>query len=172
MIETRWWIALIVAAFACMHASAASAGLKLCNRTSYVLYAATAFPAGAETVTKGWTRIVPGTCQVAIKEALIAPVYYVHAHSSLAHSGSSRAWGGKFSFCVKDTNFVTHVALTVAGCPSDDLFALPFAEIDTHHMRAWTMTFSEPPDVASMDDAARKGLKRLLRDNRCHRCQA
>ena len=32
----------------------------------------------------------------------------------------------------------------------DDFFQLPFARVDTHHLRSWTMTFSETPALTSL----------------------
>lgn len=157
-------IGFLASLLLCMHASAASAALKLCNRTSYVLYAATAVAAGTDVVTQGWTRIVPGTCQIALREPLRASAYYVYARTSLAHSGASRAWNGPQPFCVKDAGFALRAPLAASRCPADDTFDLPFAAVNTHRKPSWTMTFDETPAFASMSDAAAAGLKRLLRD--------
>src|SRR5690606_3906286 len=81
------------------------AALTLCNRTSYILYAATAAINTPQSQTQGWTRIVPGDCQTARKEDLTAETYLVHARSSLSHSGPARAWGGGFPMCVRDNDF-------------------------------------------------------------------
>src|SRR6185503_6637636 len=58
-------------------ASPAQAALKLCNRTSYVLYAATAAVSDRGSSVKGWTRIAPGDCQTARPERLSAQSYLV-----------------------------------------------------------------------------------------------
>jgi uncharacterized membrane protein len=145
-------------------ATEASAGLNLCNRTSYVLYAATGYIQNADAITQGWARILPGACQLAIKEPLTAHSYFVYARSSLAHSGATRAWGGKQSLCVMDANFGLRTPAAAVRCPADDTFELPFAAIDTHRDKAWSMTFDEAPPFATLQDAERAGLKRLLRD--------
>ena len=59
----------------------AQAALTLCNRTSYILYAATSAIQSPRSETEGWTRIAPGECQVARKEALTAETYLVHART-------------------------------------------------------------------------------------------
>jgi uncharacterized membrane protein len=159
------WIAgpvLFALAYACV--SPASAGLKLCNRTSYVLYAAVGFAQGMQAVTQGWSRLIPGTCQAAINEPLTARSYFVYARSSLAHSGMSRAWGGTQTLCVKDATFALRAPLGSSRCPADDTFALPFADADTHRQKSWTMTFDENPPFKTLKDAENAGLKRLLRD--------
>ena len=154
----------ILCALACAFASSASAALKLCNRTSYVLYAAVGYAQGAQAVTQGWSRLIPGTCQSAIKDPLTAKGYFVYARSSLGHSGTSRAWGGSQTLCVKDATFTLRTPLTAIRCPADDTFGLPFARVDTHHEKSWAMTFDESPAFKTLKDAESAGLKRLLRD--------
>jgi uncharacterized membrane protein len=141
----------------------AQAALTLCNRTSYILYAATSAVQGARGETEGWTRVAPGECQVARKEPLTAQSYLVHARSSLAHSGPARAWGGNQPVCVKDGNFVLKQPAAKSGC-TDDSFALPFATLDNQGKRVWTMNFDEQPAM-TMTEAQLAGVKRLLKDN-------
>lgn len=159
----RVGMAAALAFFALAAATPADAALNLCNRTSYVIYAATASLSGTNVATKGWTRLAPGACKNALTEDLAAPAYYVYARTSLAHAGPSRAWGGTASFCVRDGDFAISAA-SAAAC-DDESFPLSFAQIDTHHMRSWTMTFTESAQLASLQDAELAGLKRLLRDN-------
>src|SRR3984957_7557593 len=121
---TRTLLALLVLRLMSLPAYAA---LTLCNRTSYILYAATSAIQSPRSETQGWTRIAPGDCQLARKEPLTAETYLVHARSSLAHSGPARAWGGSYPVCVKDGNFSIKQAVTQPVCTTDDTFALPFA---------------------------------------------
>jgi uncharacterized membrane protein len=146
-------------------ASPAEAALTLCNRTSYVLYAATAAIKTPQSETQGWTRVAPGDCQVARKEALTAEIYLVHARSSLSHSGPARAWGGGFPMCVKDTDFNLTQSGAMAVCSSEGSFTLPFAALDMGGRANWTMTLDEQPVLASLTAAQLAGAKRLLRDN-------
>ncbi|HWA03606.1 MAG TPA: DUF1036 domain-containing protein [Rhizomicrobium sp.] len=148
-----------------MVATSAGAGLRLCNRTSYILYAATAVVQESQAAMQGWTRLIPGTCQDALAGALLPRAgYYVYARSSFGHSGPTRAWGGDQPLCVKDGPFSLKTPLGVSHCPSDDTFTLPFARIDTRRRKAWAMTFDDNPPFRTMADAAKAGLKRLLRD--------
>ena len=144
-------------------AAPAHAALTLCNRTSYILYAATSAIRSPGSDTTGWTRIAPGECQVARKEELTAETYLVHARSSIAHSGPSRAWGGAYPACVKDADFAIRQAETQPYCTAEDTFALPFAALDNRGKRNWTMNFDEKP-VLSMSEAQLAGVKRLLHD--------
>ena len=141
----------------------AQAALTLCNRTSYVLYAATSAVQSGRSETEGWTRVVPGECQIARKEPLTAQSYLVHARSSLAHSGPARAWGGNQPVCVKDSNFTLKQPAAKSSC-TDDSFALPFATLDNQGKRVWTMNFDEQPAM-TMTEAQLAGVKRLLKDN-------
>jgi len=124
----------------------AQAALTLCNRTSYILYAATS------------------AIQMARKEPLTAETYLVHARSALAHSGPARAWGGNYPVCVKDANFTLRQAVTQPYCTAGDTFALSFAPLDNHGQRDWTMHFDEKPAL-TLSQAQLVGAKRLLKDN-------
>lgn len=142
----------------------AQAALSLCNRTSYILYAATAAVQSPRSETQGWTRLAPGECQVARKEPLKAETYLVHARSSLAHSGPARAWGGSYPICVKDGNFTLKQTATQAICAAEGTFALPFAPVANGGKSVWTMNLDEQP-VLSLTEAQLAGVKRLLKDN-------
>ena len=163
----RWWglAAPVVAALVTVivWATPAQASLALCNRTSYVLYAATAAQTGNAVAVKGWTRLAPGECKPAIAGDLVASAYFIHARTSLAHAGPARAWGGTASFCAREGDFALTTS-PVANC-DDDSFPLAFASVDTHHLRNWTMTLTEQPAIKTLTDAQLAGLKRLLGDN-------
>jgi len=158
----RHWV-LALALFCA--ATPAEAALTLCNRTSTILYTATAAIKGPQSQTQGWTRIVPGDCQIARPEDLTAETYMIHARSSLAHSGPAKAWGGSFPLCVKDGNFNFRQSGAMAVCKEDGAFALPFAALDTNGRRSWTMTLDETPALPSLMAAQLAGVKRLLKDN-------
>ena len=158
-------LVLALAALGLMSALApAHAALTLCNRTSYILYAATAAIQSPRSETEGWTRIVPGECQLARKEPLTAETYLIHARSSLAHSGPPRAWGGAYPVCVKDANFSVTQAVTQPYCTAEDTFSLPFAPLDNRGKSVWTINFDEQP-VMNLTEAQLAGVKRLLADN-------
>ena len=145
----------------------AKADLKLCNRTSYVLDAATSTIKNTDSVTQGWSRIIPGDCAVMLKGPLAAASYLVYARTALAHAGPPRAWGGAFPICVKDGNFNLHQTVTQPYCTAPDTFALPFAPVNFKQRNPsdWTMDFDESPALASLTAAQLAGVKRLLSDN-------
>ncbi len=156
--------ALVLAGQTILMCAPARAALTLCNRTSYILYAASSAIQSPRSETEGWTRVVPGDCQVARKEPLTAETYLVHARSSIAHSGPPRAWGGNYPVCVKDANFVLKQGVTQPVCMADDTFALPFAPLDNRGKSIWTMNFDEQPAM-TLTQAQLAGVKRLLKDN-------
>jgi uncharacterized membrane protein len=160
---------LVVLALCLAAASPAKAALKLCNRTSYILYAATATVTNsgtttATTTTKGWTRVAPGECETALAGKLRTQSYLVYARSALAASGPARAWGGYIPFCVRDAPFTLSQKM-VGGACSGDGFSVPFAALDIHGRPDWTMTFDDDPRLASLEAAQLAGVKRLLKDN-------
>ncbi len=146
-------------------ATPAHAALTLCNRTSTILYAATAAIKSPQSDVQGWTRIVPGDCQTARPEALSADNYMVYARSSRAHGGLAKAWGGNFPLCVRDGDFHFRQSGALAVCKEEEAFALPFAALDTRGRRDWTMTLDESPALPSLMAAQLAGARRLLRDN-------
>jgi uncharacterized membrane protein len=156
--------AMLAFVTAALQSAPASAALNICNQTSYILYTAGGYQAGANMFTRGWTRIVPGDCAAVFPDPLTAPTYYIYAKSSQAHSGLARAWGGNLRLCAKDANFALQSPLTVPGCQGDDTFQLPFAALATHGNKSWTTTLTESPLIPSLDVARVAGIERLLND--------
>jgi uncharacterized membrane protein len=165
----NWLLRIAAALFAgvagiSLAAAPAAADMHLCNQTSYVLYTAIGFQAGSGMATRGWTRIAPGDCALTMREPLALPVYYIYARSSQAHSGPSRAWGGQFRLCAKDTDFSLQTPNGAPSCGSDDAFPMPFASVSTHGRTSWTTTFTENPLINTFYAAQQAGFARLLGD--------
>lgn len=165
MTRFGWSVAVALSAFlAIAAAQPAAAALRLCNQTSYIVYAAIGSATKQELDTSGWTRVAPGACQTPIAGPLTAPAYFIYAHTAQAHSGPSRAWGGKVQICARDTNFVEKMKLPVRRCPGNDFYKMPFAVLDRHGLASWTTTFTESPAIKSLKEAKRAGIDRLLED--------
>lgn len=156
--------AIFVFLAACFAAAPAAASLKLCNRTSYILYAATASAAKPNMLTQGWTRLAPGACASAISKPLKSPPYYLYAQSSRSHSGPPRAWGGGTKLCVGHGTF-SFTTPALARCTQDDAFDVPFIELATKGKSDFTETLTEKAFLATLDQARIAGLQRLLADN-------
>jgi uncharacterized membrane protein len=142
----------------------AAAELELCNRTSYIVYAATAVQEKDSVTAQGWTRVIPGDCTTAIAAPLSKLGYFVYARTSAAHGGPSRDWGGDTRLCALSVSFRLKSPIGTIQCAAD-ASALPFAQIKTGGKSVWTTTFTESKDLSTADAARTAGLKRLLRDN-------
>jgi uncharacterized membrane protein len=155
-------VAALLAAM--VQATPAFADLKICNRSSYIIYAAVGYESGLQMLTRGWTRIVPGDCGTALEGRLSQPAYFLYARSSRAHSGPSRAWGGHIRLCAKETNFAIDVPVGAAHCGSDDAFLMPFASLVTGHKASWTTTLTGSKHFPDIQAARAAGISRLLAD--------
>ena len=153
---------LLVGAFLC--AGRAAADFRVCNQTSYILYAAVGYEAGVQMLTRGWTRVRPGDCGTALQGRLNQLGYFLYARSSRAHMGPTRAWGGRIRLCAKETNFAIDVPVGAARCASDDAFLVPFASVATERKASWTTTLTETAHFATPADAKSVGIARLLGD--------
>jgi len=142
----------------------AAADFRVCNQTSYILYAAVGYEAGVQMLTRGWTRVRPGDCGTALQGVLNQPAYFLYARSSRAHTGPMRAWGGRIRLCAKENNFAIDVPVGAARCASDDAFLVPFASVTTGHRASWTTTLTEPQHFATPVAATTAGVTRLLGD--------
>jgi uncharacterized membrane protein len=156
-------VAPVLVAYLCFGGEA-QAQLQLCNRTSYIVYAATAAQDRQGVTTQGWTRIVPGECRSALDELNRNTNYFVYARSSSAHTGPSRAWAGPIRLCALDVSFRLHSPLGTVRCDAEAT-AMPFAQIQTKGLSEWTMSFTESAALNTAAAARTAGLKRLLRDN-------
>lgn len=138
---------------------AAAEKLRLCNETSYVLQAATAFKHTGTSRSAGWTRILPGACATAdIPEDATA---YAHAVSDNAHSGDSVLFDGGERFCIAapDTNFAVEGR---RRCRARGFLEAGFAALNTSDGTR-TARFTEKADFGARR-AITAGVQRLLGD--------
>lgn len=156
------WAAMLAAAM--FHASPAVAEFRVCNRTSYIVYAAIGFESGLQMLTRGWTRVLPGGCALALEGPLNQLEYFVYARSSQAHGGPAHAWGGRIRLCARETDFAIDVPVGTARCGSDDAFLVPYASVVTGHAASWTMTLAGNRHLTNAAAAREAGIARLLAD--------
>lgn len=97
--------AIRLAAF-CLAAAPAHADLQLCNKTSYVLDAALGLEHKGATATRGWLRIDPGQCRIALQGAVEADALYLHARALALYGVSPLPQTGHADLCAADGNFV------------------------------------------------------------------
>jgi uncharacterized membrane protein len=85
-------------------ASPARADLRVCNRTSYVIDAAVAIEDKGAATTRGWFRVDPGACAVAIEGAVTGEEFFIHARVPEVY-GEPPAAQGQATYCVGAGNF-------------------------------------------------------------------
>lgn len=146
------------------NAAPASADFRVCNHTSYIVEAAVGYEAGTQMLTRGWTRVLPGDCSVALEGPLAAPEYFLYSRTSRAHSGPGYNWGGQIRLCAKESNFAIDVPVGATRCGSDDAFLMPFASVATGHKASWTATLTGTLHFANPAAARAAGIARLLGD--------
>jgi len=142
-------------------ASSARADYQLCNRTSYALDGAIAFQDGTVWQSRGWVRMLPGACAVALAGPVAHREYFVFARSIEVHQGRTQYFSGNERFCTADGSF------EIEGrdqCATRGYDANEFLPVQTTPGPDWVTTFSEPGDH-SAEQAQIAGAQRLLQDN-------
>jgi uncharacterized membrane protein len=119
------WLGFALTLFA---ATQAQAGLTLCNRTSYRVQAAIGLEKRAIVATRGWFRLDPGECKLALDGTLDADMVYLHARTPPLYGSAPIAQSGQAELCVRDGDFdmadgrgcpVSQQARFAAARPSD-----------------------------------------------------
>ena len=137
-------------------------GWRLCNRTSYVVEAATGRPDGSEVIVEGWTRLRPGDCEVAVPGPLEDGPHFVYARSSKAHRGG-QSWSGKTPLCV-DVNGSFAIE-NPSSCASMGLEERGFMAVLFDAKNDGTMTFTETELYNKASQSPQNaGIQRLLND--------
>ena len=100
------------AAIICFLASGepAYADLKICNRMSYVVEVAIGIDEKSATATRGWFRIDPAACRVAVQGTLTADRILLNAHALGLYGSSPIPQNGGDTLCVAPGNFVIAAA--------------------------------------------------------------
>lgn len=155
-------IAMLAAFIVPSSAQSGSNGWELCNRTSYVVEAATGRPDGEDVIVEGWTRIRPGQCETALEGPLRPGVYFVFARSSKAHRGGQRDWSGKTPLCI-DSNGSFAVE-NPSSCQSMGMEQRGFSAVRIDG-KAASMTLKETELYDKANQSPQNaGIQRLLND--------
>lgn len=136
-------------------------GWRLCNKTSYVIDAAIARPEGQSIVVDGWTKLRPGTCELALQGPLTPGVHFLFGHSSPAHRGGTRNWGGDRPLCVDPTGSFS--IESPPNCTDFGLETREFRPVLIERRTRWQTTFTETNNY-SFEQAEAAGVQRLLED--------
>ena len=161
---TRYWLRTLLALPAAAVSFLASsepalAGLKLCNRMSYVVEAAIGIDEKSATATRGWFRIDPAGCRVVLQGTLTADRLLLHARVLGLYGASPLPQNGNDTLCIAQDNFVIAAA---RQCRSGQTPA-PFTQItpqqgDDGNLLAYLAEDSEYDD----EQARLAGIQRLL----------
>jgi len=120
----------------------ASRGLRFCNRTDYLIWAAAGFLTPTGVASKGWVRVPSQSCSIAINEILSDRYYFTYAEAVTAdgtivsEAGGQKIWGGTHVLCIKTTRF------TIDGnenCLNRGFQEAGFARIDLSDQKSWTV---------------------------------
>jgi len=158
---TRIGVALAgVVTAAVLFAAPAQAALEFCNRSSYLLDAASAHQVEGGYLVQGWLTLDPGQCKTAVEENLGDGEYYAFARTRPAHGASRRLTSGDRMLCIDTTDFSF---VSANGCTDRGLQKVEFARVDTEGRSDWTATFTES---GNYDDKRARiaGAQRLLRE--------
>jgi uncharacterized membrane protein len=157
----RWIVAASFALGAGMTVSAkpARADLQLCNRMSYVIETAIGLEEKGNAVTRGWFRIDPGQCRMALQGAVQADQLYVNARVRDVYGPSPLPQSGHADFCVTAADF----AITGAKkCTRQGQNLARFTAVKpSEHVGSSRVYLAE--DAEYTDEQARDaGIQRLL----------
>jgi uncharacterized membrane protein len=157
---TRLLMALPAAAISFVVSSApALAGLKLCNRMSYVVEAAIGIDDKAATATRGWFRIDPATCRVVVQGTLAADRILLNARALGVYGASPLPQNGGDTLCVAPGDFVIAAARQCrAGQTSAPFTQITPTQADDGNLVAYLAEDSEYDD----EQARLAGIQRLL----------
>jgi uncharacterized membrane protein len=136
-------------------------GWALCNRTGYILEAATARPERSSAIVEGWLRLRPGECRIALPAPLEPGPYLVYARSSDAHRGGRREWAGTVPFCVDPLGSFS--AESPPSCASMGLESRKFQPVLIERRNRWRTDFNET-QAFTLEQARIAGQQRLLND--------
>lgn len=136
-------------------------GWRLCNATSYIVQAAVGRPEAGGVTVQGWTKLRPGSCEIALRGPLQPGVHFLYARTSEAHRGGARHWGGDHALCIDPTG-----SFQVENPPSCGDFGLEerrFTPVLIERRNEWQTTLTET-DRYTLDKAKAAGVQRLLID--------
>jgi uncharacterized membrane protein len=146
-----------------LSATGASAKYSLCNKSSYALSAAIGYVDGDRLATRGWWRLRPGQCKVALTEQTNPGRYFVFAEAIPGHKGPLRTWSGDTPLCVESSGFFNLRNQDV--CRDDPMRQRRFFDVEVTEAAGgnWQTDFTEANNY-TVYSAEVAGVQRLLTD--------
>jgi uncharacterized membrane protein len=130
------WLWPLMAVCCLAFAPAATAELRVCNKTGNMIALAVGSFEAKEWSTRGWFYAPPKECVTVVNGPLSSRYYYLHG----VHMSVDGGWDGNRGFCVSTKNF------TIVGrsdCETRGYKRVGFFEIDTGDKETWTTTLSD-----------------------------
>ncbi len=146
-----------VFAVALLFSADAEAKYSVCNETSYVLDVATGKQKGNQTITRGWTQVLPGQCKTVLKEKLEQKKYYLFARTIGLYDQVLKRFSGGKKLCVSTSDFYIENA---GKCVDPAHSYENFIEVKPTKSD-WKTTLNEEKPL-KLPEAATAGLQRLL----------
>ena len=115
-------------------------GLIMCNKTDYLVWAATGIVREDSFESRGWHRVAANECAQVINRNLDDKYYFYYAEAvtetgrQAVRAGRPVLWQGDFIMCTKSTRFVINGRET---CSARGLDEANFRRIDTGNARKW-----------------------------------
>ena len=144
-------------------ATGAHAKYSLCNKSSYALSAAIGYVDGDRLATRGWWRLRPGQCKVALTEQTNPGRYFVFAEAIPGHRGPLRTWSGETPLCVENAGFFNLRNQDV--CRDEPMRQRKFFDVEVTEAAGgnWQTDFTEASNY-TVYSAEVAGVQRLLTD--------
>lgn len=159
----RFIASAVAALFYLISVTDAQAQYSLCNKTSYALKAAMGYIDGERLATRGWWRLRPGECKIALSESTKEGSYWVYGESIAGHRGPIRSWSGDTPLCVETQGFFN--LRNQEACDDDPTRKRDFFDVQVTSAAngRWQTDFVEAAFYTSAT-AKIAGMQRLLQD--------
>lgn len=139
----------------------ALADLKLCNTMSYVVEVAIAVEDRGSATSRGWYKLDPGQCRIAIQGTLPNGDLYLHARTPALYGASPLPRRGDTEFCVGAVDFSNSNARNCRGGQRPALFTAVKPSRSEQSDNEFRLTLAEEAGY-SEDQARDAGIQRLL----------
>lgn len=137
MIRLRLFIAVFGLLLAAFSVSPAAADLRVCNNTPSRVGVALGYRDTQSWVSEGWYLLKANSCEILIKDDLIARYYYIYAQDY----DRGGEWTGRTPMCTRDKEFQIR---GVEDCLLRGFDRTRFFEIDSGEQKSWTVQLGEP----------------------------
>ncbi len=118
-------------------ADPASADMRVCNNTPSRVGVAIGYRDTQGWVSEGWYLLKANSCEILIKDDLIARYYYIYAQDY----DRGGEWTGRTPMCTRDKEFQIR---GIEECLARGFDRTRFFEIDSGEQKSWTVQLGEP----------------------------